>query len=641
MSRGAHLVLAIAAVALLAAVAASPAAAEFGAIKLVSKSPQAQAREAGEPAISADGAYIAFRGVMEGGQMGVFEENLSSGVVVAVATGPAPEKVNPEPAATATAPSISAEGRYVAFTTKAPLDPFDDPEPASEDVYVADMSTSPPTYELASVAPGGTSAISTPAHAAGRVALTADGRQVAFVSENQVYVRNLATRETTLVSVERDPLTGAMKPGVPVAGGAVIPEAVLPGQNGAAISADGTTVAWLATHVPAQVPMSAAEAQTIDGFDAGTKPWDEPLWRRVAEGPTAPTRRIVGGTALLPPVSGYPEKNRAYGWMGREEGLIGIPRLSADGWTVGMVGSPTEAGNAYIASMRPGAETVRQLTRQVAIRPGEEGPVVNKEPNVPRNGHVWDLALSPDGKRVAFTTARQQFPLAPPNLVTPPPAQVGLVEMYEADLENESLRRVTHGFAAASEASLPPTGSGLTAESGSGATSPSFADGGLMLAFSSTASNLVAGDGNDASDVFVVEDLDAPHGSVNGASAPPVGIKAKAGRRLVLSAFSMADGRVRLVVVPPRKGSLRAAAAAKVGAKTRRRQVADGRAKAKPNKPISIILSLPRRLRGLAKTEEGLYGNAQVWFNAAGGGKLHATTPVRFHSHPKPKGKGS
>jgi Tol biopolymer transport system component len=642
MKRRRNLALALAVVAALGAFAAVPAYAEFGPIRLVSKSPIAQAREASLPALSADGAYVAFGGVMDGGRQGVFEANLQTGIVVPVSTGAAPERLTgAEPAATATAPSISAEGRYVAFTTKAQLDPFLDPEAESEDVYVADMSTSPPTYALASIAPGQTTAIGS-AHAADRVALSADGRKVAFVAANQVYVRDLATRETTLVSVERDPLTGAVEPGVPVAGGAVLPESVIAGQSGAAISADGSTVAWLATHVPAQVSMGAAEAQAISGFDKSTKPWDEPLWRRIADGPEAPTRRIFGGTPLLPVVTNYPERNKAYGWMGREDGPVAIPRLSADGWTVAMVGTPTEAGNAFIASMRPGTEWVRQLTRQVSLRPGEEGPVVNKEPNVPRNGHVYDLALSPNGGRVAFTTARQQFPLAPPNLVTPPPAQLGLVELFEADLENGSLRRVTHGASASSEPSLAPTGSTLSAEAGDGAAAPSFGGDGTTLAFASDASNLVAGDGNDASDVFIVEDLAAPRGSVNVVSTPPAGSRSKSGRRLVLSAFSMADGRVRLVVVPPKQGSLRAAAAAKVGAKEHRRQVADGRAKAKPNQPISIVLALPRRLRDLARTAEGLYGNAQVWFSAKGGVKLHASTPIRFHGHPgKKKGKGS
>ena len=643
MRRARRLAVALAAAAALAALAAGPAAAEFGPIRLVSKSAVAQAREASLPAISADGEYVAFQGVMDGGRQGVFEENLTSGQVVAVATGPAPERQNqPEPSATATAPSISADGRYVAFTTKAPLDPLDDPAPETESVYVADMGTSPPTYELASVEPGGTTAMTAPARAAAMVALDGDGREVAFVSEDQVYIRDLETRETTLVSVERDALTGAMEPGVPVAGGAVLPEAVISGQNGAAISADGTTVAWLGVDSPAQVPMSAEEAEEIDAADAGGEVWDEPLWRRIADGPTAPTRRIVGGGPLLP-FAFDNEINKAIGWFTRAEGLglVGVPRLSADGYTVGMVGSPTEAGNAYVASMRPGDEWARPLTMQVAIRPSEEFKVINREPNVPRNGHVWNLAISADGKRVAFTTARQEFRLAPPNLVTPPPSSVGLVELYEADLENGSLRRVTHGFAAAAEPSLPPAGgNALSGQGGNGATSPSFADEGRLIAFASEAFNLVAGDGNSAADVFLVEDSDAPHAAVSVAGTVP-STGQKRAHRLVLSAFSMADGRVRLVVVSPGKGRLRAQAAAKLGRRHKARQVGAGRAKAKAAKPVSIVLALPPKLRRLAGTREGVYANAQVWFKASSGGKLHAATPIHFHRHSKKKGRGT
>lgn len=636
MRRAAHLALALAAAAALAASAASPAAAEFGPIRLVSKSVLGQAREASEPAISTNGEYVAFEGVMEGGRQGVFEVDLASGVVRQVATGPTREVgATPEPAASAVAPSISADGRYVAFTTKAPLDPLVDPSASSEDVYVADMSTSPPTYELASIAPGAATAMGD-AHAAARVALSANGREVAFVAEDQVYVRDLEAGETTLVSVERDPLTGEMEPGVPVAGGAVIPEAVLSGQNGAAISADGSTVAWLGTDVPEQVEMSAEEAGKIDGFDKSTRPWDEPLWRRIADGPSAPTRRVVGGGPLLPVVGNEPDKNAAQGWLGRI-GLVGVPRLSADGRTVALIGTPSEAGNVYLADMSPGvgrAEGVRQLTAQVPVRPSEEAKVVNVEPYVPRNGHVWDVAITPDGKRVAFTTARQQFPLAPPNLVTPPPATLGLVELYEIDLEDESLRRVTHGYTSTSEPSLAPsaTNNGLNAQAGSGAAAPSFAEEGMLIAFSSDASNLVEGDGNEASDAFVVEDVDAPRGSVNSIGTAPTTKAAKPRRRLVLSAFSLPDGRVRLVSVTPAKGSLRATAAAKLGVGQRDRTLAGARAKArKAGSPVSIVLALPRKLRRLAATREGVYGTAEVWFTPSSGGRLHASTPVRFH----------
>src|SRR5262249_1829730 len=154
--------------------------------------------------------------------------------------------------ADAAAPSISADGRYVSFTTRAALDPVDDTQPNSEDVYVADMAVTPPTYELASALDGSAQAMSGSSTAAPRVALSGDGRKLAFLNSadgGQIYLRDLDTDQTTLVSVARDPVTGAMEPGVPVPGGGVMNAFA-----GAALSADGSTVAWVGAHLPAQVP---------------------------------------------------------------------------------------------------------------------------------------------------------------------------------------------------------------------------------------------------------------------------------------------------------------------------------------------------------------------------------------------------
>src|SRR5262249_19707257 len=137
-------------------------------------------------------------------------------------------------------PSISASGRYVSFTTTRSLDPLNDPAPPQDsDVYVADMATPPsPSYEIASArngcdlaqGPGQPCGLvyagGNGSSAAGRVALSADGRRVAFVVQsqsnlggaigdvpaNQVVVRDLGAAETILVSAERDPVTGGMMP---------------------------------------------------------------------------------------------------------------------------------------------------------------------------------------------------------------------------------------------------------------------------------------------------------------------------------------------------------------------------------------------------------------------------------------------
>lgn len=637
--------------------AAGPAAAEFGPIRLVSRTFASQAREASEPVLSADGHYMALRAVMDGGQMGVFRIDLETGEVTRVETGAAPEgSVKAEPLATAKAPSISADGRYVSFTTTAPLAPALDPQPGTEDVYVADMSTSPPTYELASVAAATGEAMTTPSQAAPRVALDADGREVAFVSGGEVYLRDLETRETTLVSVARDPLTGAMEPGVPVPGGTVVPK--LADSVGAALSADGTTVAWLGTNLPAQVPLLTDEKAKIVALEANGGHYDEPLWRRVADGPSAPTRRIVGGGDPLAPgcpgeagtlaepacrgpfpglIEGNYEKNVATGWLGRPEPIDGVPQLSADGDTVALIGSPTEAANLFLVDMAPGlsrVQAVRQLTAQVPVSPGAEGPVVDEEKYVPLNGHVYDVAISADGRHVAFATARQRFPIAPPNLATPAPVQLGLVELYDLDLENEAMRRVTHGLGGESEPSLATTGQ---AQGGTGASSPSFGAGDRLLGFSSAASNLVAGDGNEAGDAFVVEDVPGSRAATT--SVPdrpqPAGVKR---RNLVVSAFSMPNGKVKVVAVTPANGSLAVRAEAPLGARSRPRRVAAGKATARTTAPVKVVLALPRRLRRLARSGEGLYAEAAVAFHRAGGGTVRRRLEIRFHAHRPHKG---
>ncbi len=498
-----------------ALVTAAPAAAEFGPIELVSKSAAEQAKEANGAAISADGEYVAFQGAV-GGQVGVFRKNLDTGTLQPVAVGPELPEGGIE--TTAEAPSISADGRYVAFTTFQPLDSNDDlllpggSPPAGErtrDVYVADMSTSPPTYELASAldspgagcpagvteaAPGQpiglTYAAAEGSFAAGRTALSADGREVAFVVAaesnltsgpsggtpgvetpgDQVVVRDLATGCTTLVSAERNAETGAMTT-LPVAGGAMA--SFGPQRGGASLSADGTTVAWLGIHIPAQAPTLADEAAGMEksGEGQGTSfLYNEPLWRRIAGGPAAPTRRIGGGGDPLAPdcpafgtlgetacQGPYPELSEGLerserctgsGWDVLSQPSIDVvPQLSADGRTVALLGSPGGFTNVYVADMGSGLsrrEALEQLTREV---PDPRNPCAGNDTvqAVAARGDIVDLAISPDGERVALVTGRQQFPLAPPNLLGSPPSAVGLTELYLIDRETETLERLTGG----------------------------------------------------------------------------------------------------------------------------------------------------------------------------------------------------
>lgn len=683
---------------------AGPAHAEFGPIELVSKSATEQADVAGAPAISADGRYLAFRGTI-GGLTGVFRKNLGTGALEPVAVGPQ-TPVRPE--STAEAPSISADGRYVSFTTKARLDPIDDTNEAA-DVYVADMGSPILTYELASAldSPGagceagvGVAAPGQPTGltyanakgsiAAGRTALSADGRELVFVTEaesnltsgssgstpgvetpaGQVVLRNLASGCTTLVSARRDTETGAMT-ALPVAGGAVAPFGpfVVTARGGASISADGTTVAWLGAHVPAQAPTLADERQNVDereseGVITGFG-YNEPLWRRVADGPAAPTRRVIGGSDPLAPgcpSNGALTQSACQGsFPALSEGLrveeacngrgwaLAVtpapnftPQLSADGRTVALLGAPTGFTNVFLVDMQAGLtrrEALSPLTREVpdplhACRGNESVQ------SVAVRGDIYDLAISPSGNRIAFVSGRQQYPQAPPSLIGAPPSAVGLTELYVIDRAGGALQRLTGG--PGGTPSLAGT-SQLNATNGQGASSPSFTADDGTLAFGSVASNLVVGDANGAGDVFTVTDrpFEATRGSST-ISPPPSGVGPPPRRwRISVSASSRPNGSVRLFVSVPGRGVTRATARELPlgGSERRPRSFSAARRRARGEGLVVLDLKPKGRVLRQAREPGGLPATARVAFASSGHRTVRARVQVRFDVHPH-RGRG-
>ena len=189
----------------------------------------------------------------------------------------------------------------------------------------------------------------------------------------QVAVRNLDTDETRLASVRLDPATGRPlvdpetgrpEPVSRVAEGGsaygavysagtpppfTTPQAYqLTPQVPASISADGSTVAWLAQNLVEQAPTLSAE--TISAR------YDEPLWRRIGDGEGAPTRRVTGGSdPLNPECEAHPEARLPLSpsaadpcqgpfvaelgtWNAKATADI-TPQLSADGYTVAFVAS--------------------------------------------------------------------------------------------------------------------------------------------------------------------------------------------------------------------------------------------------------------------------------------------------------------
>jgi Tol biopolymer transport system component len=736
----------------------------FGPISLASQStvsqgavPPQQADYAHDPAISGDGRYVVFDGSF-GGVTGVWRRDLASGQVLPVAVGQAADPAISAP--DAELPSISYEGRYVSFTTTAKLDPVDDLN-SSPDVYVRDMDVAvypaegaepcpsaspcnvpaaPGAFTLVSAQNGSASGLTYlegssklyGSVAAGRSAISANGDKVVFVTTAtsnlngeaapetpalQVAVRDIETKTTTLVSVRYDPATGL--PAVaggreePVSGseggttfGAVFAGAPPPRFQapsaygltptiGASISADGSTVAWMGQDVGAQVP-------TLSGEELRPH-YAEPLWRRIEEGPQAPTRRVTGGadptsaaclesgeTALVRPLSASDPCEGPF----QTESLTGIesdplvntvPMLSENGETVAFLATapPFEEGDFGLGiANRPSDVYVSNMSsalpRARALRPLSEIAGGDAQ-NPATDASIVDFALSPDGRQVAFCTQRTVFPLGAPAYVSAPAASVGLVELFEADLSDETLTRVTQGFEGGQpEHPHKPVAAGVVPYTEfDGSLSPSFSADGLTLAFSSTASNLVYGDGNtpsveavgfDGSDAFVVSrQTFGSQGTPQELSGAPADPTLTPNWSVYLSARSLPDGSVQLEVDAPAAGALRTLASAPVllrsarssrrrggagGARllarrssrsrraghrddvaqgtVRTRTVAQASARADAGGPVNLLLRLAPAYASLAARRGGLSATVAVSFTGAGGPVLHARIPVTF-----------
>jgi WD40-like Beta Propeller Repeat len=722
----------------MSATSPTPASADvFGPISLVSENTSQQSVYAHDPAISGDGRYVAFDGSF-GGITGVWRKDLQTGIVEPVAVeDPADPAVS---APDAELPSISENGRYVSFTTTARLDSVDDINDDGPDVYVRDMdipvypapSASSPApmgaFTLASAVDGSTQGLTyEPSRsgygsiASGRSALSANGREVVFVTTAvsnldgpgtpalQVAVRDLDTDTTQLVSVAYDPATG--RPAIdPTTGrpepvsdeegglvyGAVYSPTLPPlpfrapvayalqSSVGASISADGSTVAWMGQNISEQAPALSDELLPTR--------YSEPLWRRIGDGPQAATRRITGGSdpanpacaasgeTALPPLASLadpcqgPFATEAYGvWSGGTGNPV--PQLSADGSTVAFLANAppvgatfgeilSRASDLYVATMAEG------VTRTQALRPLTElasGKAEEQATTAP----IVDLGVSPDGSQVAFTTQRTVFPLGSPAYVTAPAATPGMVELFDVDLANETLTRVTHSFAGG--AGEAPHGTEVSGQdpylSSDGALSPSFSDDGDILAFSSTAANLVYGDGNtpakagsqtfDGSDAFIVpRELFPAQPAPQFVSSPPSSPPFTPVWRLDLGAFSRPNGTVVLEIQAPGAGTLRTGALSAVrvmvhaksrsrvkrasahGARARvtvaERTVATSDTRARGGGLVIVTLKLDKRYSALASARGGLSATATITFSASAHPTLRESLAVIFQRTGRP-----
>jgi hypothetical protein len=678
---------------------------------LISGTATQQFDEADGPALAEDGQWAAFQGSV-GGVLGVYRRNLTTGEVDLVAGG------------NASSPSISADGSEVAFTSTADLVPAEEPaaDRGCPEVYVADLTPPAPAYTLAAALNGTSTGItyaataddpcSPPAdgglpiagaQAAPGVSLSADGSEVVFtvdspsnlglapaahasVPASQVAVRDLDTDTTTLVSVTPagapTPSGGAFPSTASLAisgagaedDGGIAPSPLPPADSTAAISADGTTVAWMGTNVPAQVP-SATEitpAMLQEPEVSRTDPDGqevEPLWRRIADGPAAATVRLMAGAGLdFYDYKAYLQSNSAAVEGGTAEGNAGpgVPALSADGQTVAVTAdAPLPSALPGLAILGQGGTPPILPDDAYVIRVSSgSAPQVTPLTTIPdyrssaEDASVTAVAVSPDGDDVGLETARTEFALASPALITPPTQYDGFADTYVADLTYGTLALVTSTF----DGSLPDGNSGLM----------SF-DAADDLAAASIAGNLFYGDVNPLSpEVYLYAHIPVSTAVATGSiSAPFAGTTPAPAWALSATASARRNGTVLIRASVPGAGTLRArataqlprhpaaapvhaaGAAARVATPTQHPATQKQKTQKKKKNPgtpvagrtvataqhrvatasvIALVLHVSRRYRSLAATRAGLYASVMVSFSAAGHSRLLETVPVKFRA---------
>jgi Tol biopolymer transport system component len=520
----------------------------------------------------------------------------------------------------------------------------------------------------------------------------------------QVAVRRLNTRETILVSGEYDRASGetTSNPVAPPAEGEAL-GAVYPGHArfrpppeygewgpdgappGAAISGDGSTVTWMGANIVKQARMLSGEAPEPH--------YTEPLWRRIAS-PATSTERVTGGSdpenpgcvasgeASLPsnaspsdPCQGPFVVNTGRGgtqssgiWSeaGGNSAALGdfVPRISADGYKVAFISTALplalgenfsadrregEPADVYVADMHPG------LTRDQALAPLTELAGASSRAETEP---VRDFAISPRGDQVAFTTRRTAFPLSFPAFVSAPSPEPGLNELFDADLGDGTLTRVTQGYTGGvsempHKQKAPGEEDAYEATPGAGSESPSFSAAGTLIAFSSQASNLVVGDGNtppagpgDGGDAFVVARQIQQVLPTQQYISPAPATATEPAWRIGVSAQPLRDGSVRLYVEVPGAGLLRAQARGVVLARapgsaarhrgrrsTVTRTVAGaGRSAAAPGGEVaSLVLRLGSPYASLSTRRGGFSASVVVAFSATGHPTLRQSIEVTFH----------
>jgi hypothetical protein len=638
--------------ALLAAAAATAAAApaaqaEYGPGAVPASERGNELGEAGSfaPALSADGRYVVFRtssAVLLGEPaspeqfhtLGLVRKDLVSGELQHVAPAERASRADGQPVDGSPdlsgELSISANGRFVLFTTTDQLAPGD--TNAVADVYVRDMTrplgdtSGDPAfaaYELVSAVDG---AVRAPAYidptigseaGARRAALSDDGRTAVFVAHgrttlptgdirhgitppDQVFVRSLDARTTRLVTRDRQ------DPGMP---GTPVPPDRSPGPAPAApdpqLSGDGTTVAWTATNATRMARFLNGEAADRQHL----------LWRDMSAGPAAPARRVTGvadpDDGACPPGFTYVESQTAtgpcYGPLATGEAMdLGGSNpaahpfaLSDDGRRVALITLATLRPFENAAASRPGALYVVDMSPGVSRKAGTV-----RVASVPRaafdvGNALGGTALSGDGRYAAFISREVAFQ-GPRPVGSFPTGPLDTHNAYMIDLAQGTVERITRAASGGDFSGPPRAADGTTIDPA--LNNLSVADGGSAVAFNAGDGNLFRGDGNGATDVQVVRRTEDLGGSGSGRApgappgAPPPDLSEP--RLFPLPAIHPLIGDVRLTrsgvarvtVRVPAAGRLNAVASGRRGRRGRGRAVPVGKDAERVRRAMTVTL---------------------------------------------------
>jgi hypothetical protein len=617
----------------------------------------------GQPDVSAAGRYVVFRtaarnlfpdaiadppGAYYAG--GVYRRDLVSGALDLVALGDVRDGITDDVVSTgASAPSVSGDGRWVAFTTAAALVPAD--TNGASDVYVRDMNlppSDPAAYELISARDGGdvpaTYVKPDPdrpdrdpgADSSPGTAISDDGRTVAFavrevgsdlpehaaadVPAGQVFVRDRALKRTTLVT-----RVAGSDPPRPIDAGT----GVLSGLGPVVLSADGSTVAWAGQ-------TAGQQTRFLDGESSDPRTYYY-LWRRVADGAAAPTRRITGASDPDDPACdghftpSFTAAGPCYGPLGDVEQSFGsiasfAPALSADGRRVAFLTPAPPRGlttgtvpDLFVTDMSAGvsrkAATV-ELTRETTGRDPTDSAALTS------------VAMSEDGRWVAIVTQRTRFALPALSQLGDVRAKVGVDDLYLVDLSARTVERAVHAY----------TGGDIDAGV---QTQVSLSADGRRMVFASGADDLFFGDANQRADVFAVDRLDSAPPAPADVEAPdepaadPLPEPAPPPARLSVFVRRAPAGKVRLLVKAPAKGTLTVAVrgrAADADGVQRGAAKLLGTLKLKVKKKgnVTVDVAVAKRYRAGLKRAGTLDAEASLRLVPAKGSPLERTVAVRF-----------